>query len=175
MRKPLLKLVEGSKGRPGVARGEAGGQHGRQPDGWEARGSAGAAVQPWKVDLEVQWGGGGLCCHWGSYAQQRGLAWGGRKATTSWSSDGRRRGWSPRHLPQAGGPLSLLGELFQMNGVFDPLRVRVELRSRTNPRAWTRARSMVIVEGLPRSRTSWVPSSLWHPLTVVVVPGFRQK
>ena len=61
-RKPLLKLVEGSKGRPGVARGEAGGQHGRQPlhrrqnfpllafivspDGWEARGSAGAAVQP---------------------------------------------------------------------------------------------------------------------------------
>ena len=62
VRKPLLKLVEGSKGRPGVARGEAGGQHGRQPlhrgqnfpllafivspDGWEARGSAGAAVQP---------------------------------------------------------------------------------------------------------------------------------
>ena len=70
VRKPLLKLVEGSKGRPGVARGEAGGQHGRQPlhrgqnfpllglivspDGWEARCSAGAAVQPIEfVQLQV--------------------------------------------------------------------------------------------------------------------------
>ena len=112
MRKPLLKLVEGTKGCPGVSRREAGGQHGRQPlhwpqnfpflvfhlppDGREAGGSAGAAVQPmklvssvlsishlyecactlvwspWKVDLEVEWGRGFLCCRWGN-AQQRGL------------------------------------------------------------------------------------------------------
>ena len=34
MRKPLLKLVEGTKGCPGVSRREAGGQHGRQPLCW---------------------------------------------------------------------------------------------------------------------------------------------
>ena len=59
MRKPLLKLVEGSKGCPGAARGAAGGKHGGQPlnqncqplawivspDGREARRSAGTAVQ----------------------------------------------------------------------------------------------------------------------------------
>ena len=60
VRKPLLKLVEGSKGSPGAARGAAGGKHGGQPlnqncqplawivspDGREARRSAGTAVQP---------------------------------------------------------------------------------------------------------------------------------
>ena len=71
--------------------------------------------------------------------------------------------------PETGSPLWLLGELFQMSGVFQPLRVGVGVRSGTNTRAGTRTRSMVKVESLP-SRAIWAPRCMWHPLAVVVIP-----
>ena len=68
--------------------------------------------------------------------------------------------------PETGSPLWLLVELFQMSGVFQPLRVGVGVRSGTNTRAGTKTRSMV---SLP-SRASGVQRCMWHPLAVVVIP-----
>ena len=65
--------------------------------------------------------------------------------------------------PETGRTLWLLGELFQMGGVFDPLRVGVRVRSGTNTKAWTRA--MVSLPG----RATRVPGFIWHPLAVVVI------
>ena len=75
--------------------------------------------------------------------------------------------FSNSQLPETGGPLWLLGELFQMIGLFEPLRVMIRSRNET------RVNTMVVVRSLP-SRAVGVPRCMWHPLTVVIILWIKQ-